>query len=167
MAINTITKARDQIIRMNKTYPLLYKQSLEDVGRDVISKWYASYEPIIYKRQLRLTKAFRVTLDGTKYDVEFDSSFIGGNEYIFENSFMQGYHGGAISGEGHPSPGIPYWRTPIPRFSEWGRPALRSFSPYHRMISEMNKTIKQIDKKKQAEFDAIMEKVTRAINRLG
>lgn len=151
---------------MNEKYPKKYRDELEEIGRSVISEWYATYDPIFYNRQMGLKHAWRVNLHGTNYSVEFgpelmDASHRVGNDYIFENSFMNGYHGGAMHN------GIPYWRTPYPDFVAWGRPALRSFSPYSRMVSEMNRKIKEIDKEKQDEFDQIINKVQKSINRLG
>lgn len=169
-AINAVKKAKTKLEKMNEKYPKLYKEELEETGKHVIAEWYASYNPIYYNRNRSLYHAFRVNLDGLNYSVDFDAAFIG-NEIIFENSFMEGYHGGARSGvtelgEPHPAPGIPYWKTPIPEFTHWGRPALRSFSPYTRMTAEMNKVIKKIDKEKQQEFDGIIEKASKAIEKL-
>lgn len=165
-AINNVKKAKVKIEEMNKRYPKKYKEELEMIGDDVITQWYSTYDPIFYNRSGDLYDAFRVNLDGVNYRVDFDSSLMDGNEYIFENSFMKGYHGGAISGDGHPNPGIPYWRTPHPWYYEWGRPAFRSFSPYNRMINLMNKKIRKLDKEKQDEFDKIIEKVNNSINKL-
>ena len=169
-AINSVKSAKKKLEKMNRVYPERYKDELEDVGKFVTAKWYASYDRLFYRPIESLFDAFRVNLDGTDYSVEFDSSFMDtgrdNDDYIFENSFMQGYHGGAVSGPGHPSPGIPYWRTPYPALTFWGRPALRSFSPYNRMVSEMKRTIKEIDEDKQAEFDRIVERVNRNINKL-
>lgn len=169
-AINCVQKAITKIEKLNKLYPQRYKEELEEVGNSVIDQWYETYDPIVYERTGSLYNAFKVTLNGTDYNVSFDSSFIG-NKIIFYNSFMEGYHGGAKSGktkfgEPHPAPGIPYWKTPIPEFTHWGRPAMRSFSPYTRMMSEMKKRIKQIDKEKQDEFDSIMAKVRRAVEKI-
>lgn len=163
-------KAKDKIDKMNKIYPERYKEELNEVGKSVVAQWYATYDPIFYERNRSLYHAFKVNLDGTNYNVEFEPELLG-NDIIFWNSFMEGYHGGAKYGETklgepHPSPGIPYWKTPIPNFIYWGRPAKRDFSPYNRMISEMNKKIKQIDKEKQKEYDAIIDKLYKSINKL-
>ena len=165
-AINSVQRAKKKVEEINKKYPKKYKQELEFIGDYVITDWYSAYDPIYYDRLGRLYDAYKVELNGLNYEVIFDSSLIGGNDLIFENSFMSGYHGGSSKGKNHPAPGIPYWRTPHPFYSEWGRPALRSFSPYTRMVSEMNKLIKKIDKEKQNEFNKEIAKVQRAINRL-
>lgn len=163
--IHVVEKAKNKVEKMNKKYPKKYKEELEEIGRSVISEWYATYDPIYYDRQMGLKNAWKVTLNGMNYRVDFGSELMNtsyniSTEYIFENSFMNGYHGGAMHN------GIPYWRTPYPEFTAWGRPALRSFSPYTRMVSEMNRKIKEIDKEKQDEFDKQIAKVQKAINRL-
>lgn len=180
--IRSIDKAKEKIKDMNKRYPKKYQEELYLIGDNVITQWYSKYNPIMYDRIGSLYKAFKVTLYDDEFAVDFDPSFMERDKssLIFENSFMQGYHGGADKGtiikkdengtvlytESHPQPGIPYWQTPIPEFGHWGRPAKRSFSPYTKMVSEMNKKIKEIDDEKQKEFDGIIEKVEKAINRL-
>ena len=169
-AILAIEKAKTKFKKIDEVYPKRYKEELEETGRSVIAEWYATYEPIVYVRNRSLYHAFRVNLDGTRYSVDFEPEFLD-NDIIFWNSFMEGYHGGARDGvtglgEPHPSPGTPYWKTPIPEFTHWGRPAMRSFSPYNRMVSEMNKTIKRLDKEKETEIEKIINKVNNVIDRL-
>ena len=167
-ALRAVEKLEKKLNDMNKKYPLKYKEELERIGDHVITDWYSTYEPIFYNRRGSLYNAFRVNLNGTDYSVEFDYNLLGGdkvNELIFENSFIRGYHGGAADGVGHPNPGVPYWRTPYPLLTNWGRPALRSFSPYTRIVSEMNKKIREIDGDKQDEFNKAVNKVYKIINR--
>lgn len=171
-AIKSVESAKQKIEQMNKKYPLRYKDELEDVGNTVVAKWYASYHAYYYRSKESLFDAFKVILHGTDYSVEFDYTFMNTHgeidEYIFENSFIQGYHGGADKDKNgkHPHPGIPYWRTPFPTFKSWGRPALRSFSPYNQMVAKMNKTIKQIDRDKQNEYDKIIDRVNNSISKI-
>lgn len=164
-AIKTVEKAIKKIDLMNKKYPLIYKEELERVGDHVITDWYSTYDPIIYDRYGGLYKAFTVQLKGTIYSVYFgatlmDNVYHQSVNWIFKNSFIEGYHGGSRHN------GIPYWRTPYPELSNWGKPAKRSFSPYYRMINEMNKKIQEIDKTKQNEYDDVMKKVKKSIYRL-
>ena len=164
-AIKVAENAKRKLDDMNKKYPKRYKEELEEIGKSVISEWYATYDPIYYDRQMGLKHAWKVSLNGMDYRVDFgyelmDTNYHQNTEIVFNNAFMNGYHGGSFNN------GIPYWRTPYPEFTAWGRPALRSFSPYTRMVSEMNRKIKEIDKEKQDEFDKEIEKVQKAINRL-
>lgn len=48
---------------------------------------------------------------------------------LFEKVFMQGWHGGAESGEGHPNPGTPYYRTGK-GYSRWGEKAEKTEAPF-------------------------------------
>lgn len=176
-AINATIKAKSKIEKMNMIYPKLYYNELNEIGKHVISKWYATYEPIYYHRQMSLKHAYDVKLHGTDYSVVFDSSLISSfqhhqdNDYIYQIAFIEGYHGGDTfggesKGSPHPHPGIPYWRTPFPYFTSWGRPAKRSWSPYYEMVNQMNNAIKKLDNKKQKEFDEIIKNVQAAINRI-
>lgn len=166
--INVVKNAIDKVDKMNKKYPKLYEDELDKIARSVMVQWYSSYHPYFYDRQMELwNHAWRITLNGTEYKVEFgyelmDSIYHQDVEIVFNNSFVNGYHGGSF----HDGGNIPYWRTPYPEFTSKGRPAIRSFSPYTRMVSEMNKKIKEIDNKKQNEFDAIVNRVQKSINRL-
>lgn len=164
-AIKTTEKAIEKVGKMNEKYPLMYKEELERIGNDVITEWYSKYDPYFYDRYGGLYNAFVVRLQGANYSVYFGASLMNdvyhqSTNWIFKNSFIEGWHGGSRHN------GIPYWRTPHPDYTNWGRPAKRSFSPYYRMISEMEKKIKEIDKAKQKEFDEIVFKVKKAINRL-
>ena len=64
-----------------------------------------------------------------------------GEDGLYDQVFRKGWHGGAASGDytfrgysfnksgwvvthtPHPDTGTPYWRTPIPYYSQWGRKA--------------------------------------------
>lgn len=58
-------------------------------------------------------------------------------EYLYMNSFIGGYHGGYTHGSGHPKPGVPFWRTPVPSFERWGRPAKRMDTPPYEMLMRL------------------------------
>lgn len=165
--INNLKKAKAQLEKMNKVYPKRYVEELYLIGDEVITQWYSSYDPFFYDRRGSLYEMFEVKLDGTNYIVKFNNDNLGGfEEYIYNLTFIEGYHGGARGGENHPKDGVPYWRTPYPFFSRWGRPALRSFSPYYRMVNRMKTKIKEIDTEKQKEYDQIIEKAMKSINKL-
>lgn len=164
-AIKAIDKAINKVNIMNKKYPTMYKEELERIGEHIITEWYSDYDPILYDRYGGLYKAFVVRLQGTKYSVHFGASLMNdvyhqSTNWIFKNSFIEGWHGGSRHN------GIPYWRTPHPEYTDWGRPAIRSFSPYYKMVNEMNKKIREIDKIKQDEFDEVIKKVKKSIYRL-
>lgn len=173
---NAITKVN----QMNKKYPQKYYNTAYEVCDTVITKWYSSYSPIIYDRVGSLYDMFKVRINGTKLLVDIDGEGLSGlSEYLYNLTFVEGYHGGAKSGTSyyrspqgtklmafpHPQPGVPYWKTPIPEFYRWGRPAVRSFSPYYKIRETLDKRLGLIDKERQKEYDAIVEKIRKIINR--
>lgn len=179
-AIYNINKAKKKLKRINETYPQRYVEELYLIGDDVITQWYSLYDPIFYERRGSLYDMFDVKLNGTDYIVEFkDDSLTGLDKYLYDLTFVEGYHGGAKRGVSHmynngkviasfphPHEGVPYWKTPIPQFYQWGRPALRSFSPYYRMVNRMEKKIKELDDQKQKEIDDIMKEVTKSLDKI-
>lgn len=175
-AIRAVEKAAIKINEMNKRYPALYVTELQELGKSIIAQWYASYDPIFYDRTRSLYKTYDIRIeDGEFLVVDFDAEYMNeyghrvSNSYIYENSFEKGFHGGADKDNKknkHPNPGIPYWRTPIGSFQQWGRPAIYTFSPYQRMNSEMRKKIKQITKQGQAEYDKVISRVENAVNKI-
>jgi hypothetical protein len=140
--VNAIEKSREEArnIFMQK-YGYQCRQALELS----IEQFYDDYTPKMYNRQEGLLKAYRINSDGT---YEFDENLITGRhrindkEYLYNLAFREGYHGGAKDGPGHPSPGIPYWRTPphpgmmyleeydelcyVNRWALWGKQAVRT-----------------------------------------
>lgn len=63
-----------------------------------------------------------------------------GNDFVYENSFVKGYHGGSfgIDRNGEIA-ATPYWRTPAPFFSEWYKyPAPKSSSIRNNIIEQLD-----------------------------
>lgn len=134
-------------------------ENLNYIARTAIDKFYEDYEPHWYNRTYDLYNMYRVKVTEDEWSVDFDSTWsetwhrvdAQDPEYIFENSLVRGWHGGAISGEGHPNPGTPYWRLPddfLPLDEDWILPlfsqsspwvfALRSPSPYEEIVRKSN-----------------------------
>lgn len=117
------------------------EREMSKIGRLAVWKWYKSYSPIYYNRKRTLYYGFKVTGKNGVLKVHFGPEemyhvhFVDkiNPSYIFENSFMGGFHGGAIDGENHPNPGVPYWRTPPPDYPYWSVPARQDESPYSRI----------------------------------
>ena len=160
--VNEYNKSMKLLDDLVKKYVNIAKDQLNDKYRSIISEWYAdiyldSKDPHMYKRNGSLVHAFRVTVKQYDISVEYDSQFMSNythrvsNDYIFENSFIEGYHGGARYNNKtpdqypHPNPGVPYWKQ-YGNYHEWGAPATRSFSPYERMEEAFPKIISHVDK---------------------
>ena len=72
---------------------------------------------MVYKRKYDIRNVFNldVTRDG-EFIFELGHEFMQkkhrvSNEYIYDKMFVEGWHGGAHDGPGHPDPGKNYWRT--------------------------------------------------------
>ena len=139
---------------------------------DAIDAFYNDYEPEFYARRFSLYKAWKSKRDtdktvmGTIDDGDGgwaidEASFLesnvhgnltgnmregGGAEELFNQAFIEGWHGGAktINDEAavtwgrHPAPGIPYYRKPgwvtypdgttkLHRYAKWSRRAARMY----------------------------------------
>ena len=110
-----------------------------------IDDFYHTYKPKYYKRKYSLKYMFRVngTRDGS-LEIEYGGELSyahhhESNDTIFDVVFVQGYHGGSPYGVDRPAPGIPYWRTPYPHFTEWGIQAKPDKSPMDRKTEKLNK----------------------------
>lgn len=118
-------------------------KDLNKIGRLAVWEWYRSYRPKIYHRKKTLYYGFKVTGEKGRIQISFGPEemyhvhYVDKIDptYVFENSFMGGFHGGATYGENHPDPGVPYWRTPPPNYPYWSFPAAHDVSPYLRINS--------------------------------
>lgn len=172
--INATERAIKGIEQMNKKYPKKYEDTANSVCDHVITQWYDTYNPIMYDREGSLYKMYDVRIKNDRLIVNIDGEGLSGlGKYLYELTFVEGYHGGAKTGKikigdtifSHPNPGIPYWKTPIPQLCFWGRPALRSFSPYNRIINQLNKEMSEIDEERQTEYNKYIDKIKNIIKR--
>lgn len=124
--------------RIDEEYVDEIREQIEYIIRSVIDEFYEDYpDPIFYRRKYDLYNAVKFKVTRTELDINasyknleykhgYEENY---NEYIYNLTFIGGYHGGADIGPGHPNPGVPYYRN-FPTCNTWTRPALRaSFSP--------------------------------------
>lgn len=128
--------------------------SLEDkvqtIFNSVVQDYYASYTPTFYDRNESLYNLLQTSVKGDSLRIWFDPGAITpfrsgytGEDGLYDQVFRHGWHGGAGSGEGHPAPGRPYWRTPVPYYSHWGREAdIAAISP----LEDMQRRISDYEK---------------------
>lgn len=96
---------------------LLYYK-IKEISNEAIARYYNAYAPHMYKRKESLYDAVDFGIrNGEDFYWEYGADLINArhrasNEYIFDVMFMEGWHGGAKSGAGHPSPGTPHWKYP-------------------------------------------------------
>lgn len=112
------------------------EQRGREIFKEVVDDFYGSYTPIYYNRNKSMGNILDISYNSQNIHTEFDDSrFSSTNgtlngEGLYEIVFKRGYHGGAPSGPGHPSPGTPYWRSPHPFYWYWSQPAHKSDPPY-------------------------------------
>lgn len=120
--------------KLNSKYNKKVGSQLRVIAKSAVDKFYESYEPHIYKRGEGLYTAFKVIANDEEWTLKTGPEFMkrdykAGKEYVYINSFEQGFHGGAIDGPKHPDPGTPYWRKPPPDYTFWGKPATQGPAP--------------------------------------
>lgn len=111
--------------------------------RSSIRQFYAAYTPAFYHRRYSLYQMARPVIEEELFYILLGGDLSGfshriDENYIYVNSFKEGFHGGAISGKYHPNKGTPYWRTPHPDYTSWGWPASQTTSPYNYLTTEWN-----------------------------
>lgn len=110
---------------------LLAKDQLyhaKEICISAVDAFYGAYTPLAYQRKYSLYDAFDVGIrnsDTFTFQIgdEMMSAHHQPNEYVFDVTFMNGYHGG------------PIWRTPIPYYTEILGPAMKSESPWSNIIT--------------------------------
>ena len=152
-----------RIQKAKEYYPNKIRKEMEYISDSVITKWYDSYSNrIIYDPYGSLYNACKIEVDDDSYNISFDSSYLYAshhqdNSIVFNNSFIEGYHGGS-TGEGLNS-SIPHWRTPHPFYRNWGNPAVKTFSPYLEMYDQMDKELKKIQTEMRNEENEIIKEI--------
>ena len=136
--------------KTNEEIPKTATPEIESASRFAVEDWYMAFNPDYYERTESLLNIYDIQPQIGAINVHLSSDELGGhrasNDYIYEYMFILGYHGGAIFGPEHPSPGVPYWKKGF-NFSEWGKPAPKTTSAYTLMrkyISEKRDPIKEL-----------------------
>lgn len=182
---------KDKNEKLTKKFIREATENLNYISSSAIDKFYEDYIPNIYERTYDLYNTYKVTVTEDDWNIDFDPSFMKewhrvddqDPTYIFENSFIRGWHGGAISGEGHPNPGTPYWREPEPtnkmaqrgdsmvflgvlwiftKESRW-MPSLMSPSPYKEIVRKSKLYMDLETAKYHAAFNQNIEKFQKQV----
>lgn len=176
--------------RIKEEYIKRLTKEFNKIKNDTVGKkyrgWYGEYEPMYYRRHYELYKVVSLDINDTTGDVKikYDSSkltgfyrvtmnrYLGqekGREYIYQLSFVDGFHGGARSGPpdrlGRPFPGnknMPFYRTPpsgfFPlKYSLWGQAAIQTSSPKRTIERRFSKSYSEI-------CDTINEELEKRMN---
>ncbi len=132
-----IEEARQDVLRRANTAVDLarvrmdaeLRQNIEALFKKAVDNYYGDYQPLFYSRRHSMYHALLIE-EGAKpneqmmigYDPEA-MPFRDGGIGLIGQAFMEGWHGGAGSGKGHPNPGVPYWREPLDVWTMWGHRA--------------------------------------------
>ena len=169
--INAIGQIEKEERRLLQKYTKRVEDEFTEVCETEITKFYSSYTPRSYARYGDLYNTYKIKINKYtgEFIVHFDSTYMqyphrADNETIFENSFMRGYHGGAIDGNNpnfpHPSPGTPYWKDPFITwdrgFQGWLEPAAQSSPPYTNIVKGFKTKKQEIQKDLEVEFEKTM-----------
>lgn len=110
--------------KLTQKYHKRLKFNLELMIEHATDAFYDSYSPKMYSRQEGLYKGAKAIVEWDDWSIDIgpehmETSYDAGVDYVFWNSFQNGFHGGAVDGPDHPEPGTPWWRA----HGIWSRPA--------------------------------------------
>lgn len=141
--INFVKKYADAIADdYNSACASIAFHKANQICKDAVSLWYSHYTPRSYKRHGNpsnftggLFNAYDVGVEnGDTFTFETGPDLMGGYyhqrvSYVYDITFVQGYHGGSRGKEkdGKPGRGEPWYRTP-PDFDSWLKKAEEDFS---------------------------------------
>lgn len=149
-------KLLDKVVNIIKDYDERYLLEGDLAIENVVEMFYDDYTPIAYDRQEDLYNAYEVSIEDGEWAYDFGAHLMqkehhGPNEYIYDNSFVEGYHGGDRYGDDHPQPGVPWWKA-LPTLDYWSRPAEKfDGSPYFMAKTEIEKLIDLLSEQKYNE----------------
>lgn len=170
--IKLIKKNINEIRKLNEKYYKMGKSDLEYIARKTVDEFYEDYEPLLYDRYGDLYNAYAIIPNKLpngmfRFDVLYDWKLMQAehrvsNEYIYTNSFIYGWHGGARSGKNHPDPGQAWWREPVPYFTQWKSPSARSDSIKDKIVSRLERHVVLLQKEMQKEYE---EKIVSSVKK--
>lgn len=184
--VNAVNDAKDAFPIIEKKtiqkYNIKVKRELGHICRNAVDLFY-SKDDFSYDRFGDLYNAFKVVVNNNEWSVYYGPEFMKHkhhqkNEIIYNNSFVNGYHGGSWGKEDingfQPPEGIPYYRGPGKgSFKYWTYPAEETKDqegPYKIMDPQVNEYLDQaiIDRQEEANelAQVYIDKAERAVNRL-
>lgn len=141
--------------QMNNEFKTYRDKRIQEIFKEAIDHFYDDYTPMYYTDRtgslydvmdLKYRDGHVVRMDYNVGRMSGYRSGYNGEDGLFTDVFMHGWHGGAdhISADKaalfgqHPNEGVPYWRTPPPKFPRWGRPAaVAEISPYEEIEEKL------------------------------
>lgn len=164
--LKRIKSCGDKLVKVSaKRIEPELKRTFKDSFESAVNSFYEDYIPEYYHRNRSLYNIFEadslISEDSVSILLSLDDSNMThdrrGNS-LYDTVFVEGWHGGAKSGDvthmggktystPHPKPGVPFWRTPYPYYSRWGKQAVRSKdSPYNMYNRNVDKEEARLNK---------------------
>lgn len=129
--INNIKqKVEKETPKIEKKVLDLVENKLTEFYKISVLEFYNSYPNPIYDRRGSLDNLFKTKREGNILRYWFEPSEItsrtgyAGEDGLYTTVFKEGWHGGAMHD------GVMRYRTPIPYYIYWGKPAVQTLSPF-------------------------------------
>lgn len=155
--LNDFPKTVQEIAEKNDfKYQKKARKEMTQIARMAVDSFYDSYKPFIYDRWGDLYNAYKVVVNNNVWKIDYNPKYMKykhrvSNDYIFNNSFVLGYHGGAIGGPEHPDIGVPYYRE-FPYYQAWTRPAEVSPSPLLKIEEDIKEYFSDVNENMNKDF---------------
>lgn len=127
-AVNAAINAIPTLTRSVKDkYNNIVYNGLSKMAEDAVNNFYS--KEVKYKNRLfDLFNAYHINADDEDWSIELGPEFMQykhhqSNEFIYENSFVQGYHGGSIGEDDYGEVFVPFYRGPYGKWTYWTYPA--------------------------------------------
>lgn len=123
-------KVEKETPKIEKKVLDLVENKLTEFYKISVLEFYNSYPNPIYDRRGSLNNLFKIKREGNILRYWFEPSEItsrtgyAGEDGLYTTVFKEGWHGGAMHD------GVMRYRTPIPYYTYWGKPAVQTLSPF-------------------------------------
>ena len=170
----SVQNAYNMLSRATAQKPAKLEYDLNEEALSAIAEWYGKYDPHKYRRKGSLKQAFKIVRDGVDVEITYDAEFMNdyqhhqSNEIIFNNAFIEGYHGGSMGTDKYGDIATtPSWRKPFLKYTHWGDEAVRSPSPQKKIEKKAEKLIKQYEEEwRSVLYDQILTPIQKSFNKL-
>lgn len=165
---NALDKGLAKLQRLVDEKPAKLVEDIDEEAKSIISSWYGKYNPIYYRNNMGLKKAYKILQNDVDVEIVYgpeymETTYNQDTSIIFNNAFIKGYHGGSAGTDRNDeTKTTPYWRTPFLHYTEWGYPAKRSFSPYKKIEKEAQKLMNDYEDSWIKELEGIMNPIRKS-----
>lgn len=176
--INWLNDLTNTLTKKAEKYAEDLREQLNIIAESTIEDFYDDYLDRKYKPVYDIYNTYKITVEIDQFEINYDIDFSPEymqhhgdlNGYLFDIVFVEGWHGGADKGSGHPEPDVPWYRNlsvinkagknykELDPSGFWLRRAERSFSPYEEISNKMDNFISKWEKKYQYDLEQYFKK---------